>query len=511
MARRVIARALALLVCSWTFAHHVKVVFVPLIRPSASQSLIRLAGQSRVRRNFFGQGGPPELVEAVAPTWDELRSKLEGMQTPQEIAFRKELAEGRGPPNAMANLRVFDKDASDAQKVTLYRDSASWCPYCQKVWVLLEEKQIPYTVKRINMNCYGDKPKEFLALQPNGCIPVVVMGGNVMGSSDEIIGILLKIPGSSPAVDRDLDPSDDPRSNILFSLDRQLGGAWLGWVRGGGDSGRFTTLLQKVEDALSADTSGPYFLGDRFSVIDIMYTPYFERAVASLAYFKGFNIRDRSKYPAINAWLDALETRPSIQASKSDYYTHAHDLPPQLGGCNSETGGLDAREHIDGGAWKFPLQNDLIEPDWGWISSAKARRQAAERMIYNPEKIARFAARGAAPQGFPPVWAELADPNAAPAVEWIPSIDLFFRHATALLLAGYAEAADSGDDTSPERAEAWESAQKSVASIPSSSRGQLAACLEYLQRRIGVPRDMSLPAARRLRAELGKLIDALRA
>ena len=31
-------------------------------------------------------------------------------------------------------------------EVTLYRDTAGWCPYCQKVWLLLEEKQIPYKV-----------------------------------------------------------------------------------------------------------------------------------------------------------------------------------------------------------------------------------------------------------------------------------------------------------------------------------------------------------------------------
>ena len=30
--------------------------------------------------------------------------------------------------------------------------------------------------------------------------------------------------------------------------------------------------------------------------------------------------------------------RSSYRATKSDYYTHAHDLPPQLGGCQSESG-----------------------------------------------------------------------------------------------------------------------------------------------------------------------------
>lgn len=43
------------------------------------------------------------------------------------------------------------------------RDHAAWCPYCQKVWIQLEEKQIPYEIEKINMRCYGDKPPAYTA------------------------------------------------------------------------------------------------------------------------------------------------------------------------------------------------------------------------------------------------------------------------------------------------------------------------------------------------------------
>jgi hypothetical protein len=36
-------------------------------------------------------------------------------------------------------------------------------PAGQKVWLQLEEKRIPYTIEKINMRCYGDKPPSFLA------------------------------------------------------------------------------------------------------------------------------------------------------------------------------------------------------------------------------------------------------------------------------------------------------------------------------------------------------------
>ena len=48
-----------------------------------------------------------------------------------------------GPTNAQSRLRLFGQPES-AVRVTLYRDHHAWCPYCQKVWLWLEEKQVPY-------------------------------------------------------------------------------------------------------------------------------------------------------------------------------------------------------------------------------------------------------------------------------------------------------------------------------------------------------------------------------
>lgn len=35
--------------------------------------------------------------------------------------------------------------------------------------------------------------------------------------------------------------------------------------------------------------------------------------------------------------------RPTFRAIASDYYTHAHDLPPQLGGCEFNREGPKVR------------------------------------------------------------------------------------------------------------------------------------------------------------------------
>ena len=51
-----------------------------------------------------------------------------------------------GATNPQATLRLFGKTEDDV-RVTLFRDNHAWCPYCQKIWLWLEEKQIPYRIQ----------------------------------------------------------------------------------------------------------------------------------------------------------------------------------------------------------------------------------------------------------------------------------------------------------------------------------------------------------------------------
>jgi hypothetical protein len=79
-----------------------------------------------------------ELASATSslPTasWEEIRSILESKQTSEERQFRNNLPTGVGVGSPLHRLRLFEEgNREEDVRVTLFRDSASWCPYCQKV------------------------------------------------------------------------------------------------------------------------------------------------------------------------------------------------------------------------------------------------------------------------------------------------------------------------------------------------------------------------------------------
>jgi glutathione S-transferase len=184
-----------------------------------------------------------------------------------------------------------------------------------------------------------------------------------------------------------------------------------------------------------------------------------------------------------------------------------------LGGCVRAPAGAQFEDAINGlrsmdgtkGSWELPLQphNGGIEPDWTWAGDEQAaRREAVERISANHEAIVKFSARGAGSKGMPRYGAALSDPNAISNEAVQTAVDKVLRTGCLALLEG----TDKLDVSMSEMATVIVKEGGEVYS------GGVVASLAYLRDRIGVPRDMRLPAAQQLRAHLnwaiGKILDA---
>lgn len=349
-----------------------------------------------------------------------------------------------GPTNAQSRLRLFGQSES-AVRVTLYRDHHAWCPYCQKVWLWLEEKQIPYRIEKVTMFCYGEKERWYKQKVPSGMLPALELDGRFITESDDILIALEGAFGSLGLGMR------DPQVLPLRQLERLLFRAWCAWLCYPASSARaeqqnrdqFTAVVAKVEEALGR-TPGAYFLAE-FGTADVIFTPYVERMNASLYYYKGYSLREEN--PRFADWFAAMESRPTYRGTQSDFHTHAHDLPPQMGGCweNGEPQMLQNKARVDRGPWAGL-------PDVAYPEPETSRAEALHRVFKHRANIIRVN----------------------------PAEDRLFDEALRCALT-------------------YLITQEICPPPPGSDKA-----LRYLRDRISVPRDMSIYAAKRLREALEK-------
>ena len=351
----------------------------------------------------------------------------------------------QGPTNAQANLRLFGHDPNSV-RVTLFRDHHAWCPYCQKIWLWLEFKQIPYKIQKVTMRCYGPKEPWFLKKVPSGMLPALELNGELITESDVILLALEQQFGPLGSAMTDSDSLE------LRHLERLLFRAWCIWLCSPGLNLRqqnqakeqFRAVAKRFEQELNT-TPGPWLRGDQPETVDLLFVPYVERMNASLAYYKGYRLR--RTHPSIDRWFRALESLATYRGTQSDMHTHVHDLPPQMGGCWSDNSELSTEL-----AAKIDCGDGLGDDEAVWPDESLHGQAALalSRVIRHRDQLLKRNPFGS--QRF----------------------DLPLRCALTRLITGAACQPPNGS----------------------------AASLRYLRDRISIPRDMPLPAGRLLRQAL---------
>lgn len=451
-------------------------------------------------------------MKAMA-TWEGLATEARETDAGREVLKHwANKAEGL-VPHTDAKVRYFGTERQKP-RVKIFRDQAAWCPYCQKVWLLLEEKQVDYEIEKVPMRSYGDKPQEFLNLVPRGLLPAMELDGKMMTES---LDIMFTIERAFPNPDKPMFPMSGElrdRAAGLLNLERELFGAWCSYLFRpempfiGGSEADFTDALQRVDSELGANTESAFFLPNPHpTIVDMQYVYHVERAVASAMYYKGYDIR--KKFPNIDKWLSAYEELPHYMASKSDYYTHCMDIPPQYGPCfsNDSATAVRAREAIDPKNVSLPVQwkNELEPP-----TVAQAQRdeqdyciEAGMRLTENQEAITRFCCRAAGKDVGKwargnPTKCQLSDPYARPNLDVAPAVNVALRAVASSLLQG-----------DPSFTQNVKAAVTSETQLASSDLATVAECIAYLRDRVGSPRDLSMPAAKLLRGHLAEVVRKL--
>jgi glutathione S-transferase len=189
------------------------------------------------------------------------------------------------------------------------------CPYVQRAAIVLLEKGVPF--ERIDIDL-ENKPDWFLAKSPLGKVPLLLVGDEVLFESAVIAEYLDE---STP---NPLHPADAllrARHRALIEFGSTcLVDSYLLQVAKDEEAVRHTAAnLRKkfawVEQSLG---SGPFLLGDRFSLADAAFAPVF-RPLALFAPFVALDVF--ADAPKVRAWSEALLARPSVRAAVPADYT----------------------------------------------------------------------------------------------------------------------------------------------------------------------------------------------
>ncbi|PSB24938.1 glutathione S-transferase family protein [Stenomitos frigidus] len=184
--------------------------------------------------------------------------------------------------------------------------SHTLCPYVQRAVITLHEKQIPYEREYVDL---AQKPDWFLALSPLGKVPLLLVGDAVLFESAVICEYLDEVtPGSLHPVD----PLLKARHRAWIEFGSSILNAIAGFYSAQ-DEPTFVAkgqeLIQKWQTLEDQLQEGPFFSGDRFSLVDAVYGPIFRYFVVFEQY-QDFGFF--AETPKVMGWRDALLSRPSV-------------------------------------------------------------------------------------------------------------------------------------------------------------------------------------------------------
>ncbi len=197
---------------------------------------------------------------------------------------------------------------------TLTLISHPLCPYVQRVAIALAEKSLGFTRVDIDL---AAKPDWFLAISPLGKTPVLKVRDVAIFESAVILEYL------EDAYSPPLHPADslaraDHRAwiEVSSSILNDIAGFY-GASTPEGLAAKTKALKDKFAHVEGRLTEGPYFAGQRFSLVDAAFAPVFR-------YFDVFdtiaNFGILGGKPKTTRWRQALHERSSVRGTAASDY-----------------------------------------------------------------------------------------------------------------------------------------------------------------------------------------------
>jgi glutathione S-transferase len=188
-------------------------------------------------------------------------------------------------------------------------------PNCQRVKVVLTEKNVPYEIVPIDLRKQEQKTPDYLKLNPYGKVPVLTDGDTVLYES-LVINEYLEEKYPNPAL-MPKDPGKKAKARILIDygmahFDSAYQKLRMELTKDPKEQNQqvidsaksdLKKLLQRFESELGGQE---YLMGD-FSLVDADLIPRFTR-------LEGFGVLPDPSLPRLGKYMERMKARPSVKA-----------------------------------------------------------------------------------------------------------------------------------------------------------------------------------------------------
>lgn len=402
-----------------------------------------------------------------------------------------------------SELEELRKSSGEEEKpvLTLYRDTNGWCPFCERVWIAIRAKGLPYQETLVSLQ---NKPEWYKQMVPTTLVPAVLFHGDDETTSREVVwesdAILEALDAKFPDTIQLMKKGDKAFDDAIEMQERiQAAGFKMAYGNRNGtltdeeiqdNRANFEASLDELDAALGEHGTEKFFrLGAEFSGVDAIMVPTLERWRYQLPLTEDLDILENRSN--IKKWFDTMESYDAygsrVAGDEYSWTATASMFLRYFGGGEDKPKVAEGIARADAAAEKLAAKF-VSSGSANASDQQEAALEAAAKLISNHEAVIADCVREE------PLSQKHIGRAASSGTD---ATDLLLRHVSSLLLqtAGNTAASPSGVSVTD------------LLDFDATAEGALA--LQTVSKRLCVPRDMGAPSALLLRGILASVAENL--
>ncbi|KAG7163320.1 pyrimidodiazepine synthase-like [Homarus americanus] len=212
--------------------------------------------------------------------------------------------------------------------------SMRFCPYAQRLLLVLAVKNIKHDVVNVNLK---KKPEFLLEKNPQGKVPTLEKDGEIVYESMVTCEYLNEVHPDPPLYPSD--PLKKAQDRMLIELWSKVSSATYKTYFANGDQQVLKQASEDIKagvDLFEAELSKrntKFYAGDKPGMLDYMIWPWAERLPVAQELIGDADLLSQDRFPKMLSWMSIMKEDPAVKTTYISPEGHLKYLKTRDGGC----------------------------------------------------------------------------------------------------------------------------------------------------------------------------------